>query len=134
MLFTHGRTGGSGTFFIAGMGITPDDTILTVGPLFHGNSWSGAAVAQQVGCSFAFVRSFSASEFWPLAHRTGATVFFTLGTILAILLAQEENELERTSKLRVVLGLGSAPIRDRLKERFAIPHIVECFGSTDAAW
>lgn len=132
VLFTHGRTGGSGTFFIAGMGITPADTILTVGPLFHGNSWSGAAVAQQVGCSFAFVRSFSASEFWPLAHRTNATVFFTLGTILAILLAQEESELERTSKLRVVLGLGSAPIRARLKERFSIPHIVECFGSTDA--
>src|SRR5689334_10601206 len=25
VLFTHGRTGGSGTFFISGMGITPDD-------------------------------------------------------------------------------------------------------------
>jgi len=132
VLFTHGRTGGSGTFFIAGMGITADDTILTAGPLFHGNSWAGAAVAQQIGCTFAFVRGFSASEFWPLAHRTNATVFFTLGTILAILLAQQESELERTSKLRVVLGLGSAPIRDRVKERFRIPHIVECFGSTDA--
>jgi acyl-CoA synthetase (AMP-forming)/AMP-acid ligase II len=132
VLFTHGRTGGSGTFFIAGMGITRDDTILTVGPLFHGNSWSGAALGQQVGCTFAFPRAFSASEFWPLAQRTGATVFFTLGTILAILLAQERHELEAESRIRVVLGLGSAPIRDRVKERFRIPHIVECFGSTDA--
>ena len=132
VLFTHGRTGGSGTFFIAGMGITPDDTILTVGPLFHGNSWSGAAVAQQIGCTFAFPRSFSASEFWPLVQRTDATVFFTLGTILAILLAQEPNEIEASTRLRVVLGLGSAPIRDRVKQRFKIPHIVECFGSTDA--
>ncbi len=132
VLFTHGRTGGSGEFFITGMGITKDDTILTVGPLFHGNAWSGAATALQAGCTFAFPRAFSASDFWPLAHRTGATAFFTLGTILAILLAQEPSELERTSKIRVVLGLGSAPIRDKVKERFRIPHLVECFGSTDA--
>ncbi len=132
VLFTHGRTGGSSAFFIPGLGITPDDTILTVGPLFHGNSWSGAALGQQAGCTFAFPRAFSASEFWPLAHRTDATIFFTLGTILAILLAQEKSELERTSKVRVVLGLGSAPIRDRVRERFGIEHIVECFGSTDA--
>src|SRR5581483_3248359 len=66
------------------------------------------------------------------AHRTQATALFTLGTILAILLAQEPSELERTSRIRVVLGLGSAPIRDRLRERFGFRHVLECFGSTDA--
>jgi len=132
VLFTHGRTGGSSGFFIPGLGITPDDTILSVGPLFHGNSWSGAALGQQAGCTFAFPRAFSASEFWPLAHRTHTSIFFTLGTILAILLAQEPNELERTSDIRVILGLGSAMIRDRIRERFGIGHVVECFGSTDA--
>lgn len=132
VLFTHGRTGGSSAFFIPGLGITPDDTILSVGPLFHGNSWSCAALGQQAGCTFAFPRAFSASEFWPLAHRTNASIFFTLGTILAILLAQEANELERTSAIRVILGLGSAPIRDRIRERFGISSVVECFGSTDA--
>jgi crotonobetaine/carnitine-CoA ligase len=132
VLFTHSRTGGSGAFLVDGMGITPDDVILTVGPLFHGNAWSAVAAAQQVGCTAAFPRSFSASDFWPLANRTGATALFTLGTILAILLAQEPNEAERKSKIRVVLGLGSAPIRDRLRERFGFRHIVECFGSTDA--
>lgn len=132
VLFTHGRTGGSSAFFIPGLGITPDDTILSVGPLFHGNSWSCAALGQQGGCTFAFPRAFSASEFWPLAHHTNASIFFTLGTILAILLAQEPNELERTSAIRVILGLGSAPIRDRIRERFGIGNVVECFGSTDA--
>ncbi|HEY8513899.1 MAG TPA: class I adenylate-forming enzyme family protein [Candidatus Binatia bacterium] len=132
VLFTHDRTGGSSEFFVSGMRLGADDVILAVGPLFHGNAWSGAATAQQAGCTFAFPRAFSASEFWPLAHATGATAFFTLGTILAILLAQEPSELERTSKIRVVLGLGSAPIRDRVKERFRIPHVIECFGSTDA--
>src|SRR5262245_5884889 len=51
VLFTHGRTGGSGAFLIDGMGLKSSDTILAVGPLFHGNSWSGAAVAQQLGCT-----------------------------------------------------------------------------------
>jgi acyl-CoA synthetase (AMP-forming)/AMP-acid ligase II len=132
VLFTHGRTGGSGAFLIDGMGLNPDDTILAVGPLFHGNSWSGAAVAQQLGATFAFPKAFSASDFWPLARRAGATALFTLGTILAILLQQPPSEDERKSKIRVVLGLGSAPIRDRLRERFGLAQVVECFGSTDA--
>lgn len=132
VLFTHSRTGGSGSFFIPGMGIGRDDVILTVGPLFHGNAWSAVAVAQQAGCTAAFPKSFSASDFWPLAERTGATVLFTLGTILAILLAQDPSEAEKRNRIRVVLGLGSAPIRERLRERFGFRHVVECFGSTDA--
>lgn len=132
VLFTHSRTGGSGAFFISGMRIRPDDVILTVGPLFHGNAWSAVAVAQQAGCTATFPRAFSASDFWPLAERTGATVLFTLGTILAILLTQEKTPAEERNRIRVVLGLGSAPIRDRLRERFGFEHVVECFGSTDA--
>ena len=132
VLFTHSRTGGSGAFFISGMCIRPDDVILTVGPLFHGNAWSAVAVAQQAGCTATFPRAFSASDFWPLAERTGATVLFTLGTILAILLTQEKTPAEERNRIRVVLGLGSAPIRDRLRERFGFEHVVECFGSTDA--
>lgn len=132
VLFTHSRTGGSGAFFISGMQIRPDDVILTVGPLFHGNAWSAVAVAQQAGCTAAFPRAFRASEFWPLANSTGATALFTLGTILAILLAQEPTPAESSSRIRVVLGLGSAPIRDQLARRFGFKHVVECFGSTDA--
>ena len=132
VLFTHSRTGGSGAFFVEGMQIRPSDVILTVGPLFHGNAWSAISLGQQVGCTSAFPRAFRASEFWPLADRTGATVLFTLGTILAILLAQDASAAEKQSRIRVVLGLGSAPIRDRLLERFGFAHILECFGSTDA--
>lgn len=132
VLFTHGRTGGSGAFFISGMALGADDVILTVGPLFHGNAWSAVAVAQQAGCTVAFPRAFRASEFWGLAESTGATALFTLGTILAILLAQEPSPAESRSRIRVVLGLGSAPIRDRLSGRFGFRHVVECFGSTDA--
>src|SRR6185436_111509 len=70
--------------------------------------------------------------FWPLVHETRATVLFTLGTILAILLTQEPSDLEAENPLRVILGLGSAPIRDRVLARFGVRDVAECFGSTDA--
>src|SRR5262249_15750049 len=37
VLFTHGRTGTSGPLFIEALRLTPEDTILAVTPLFHGN-------------------------------------------------------------------------------------------------
>src|SRR5262249_53767852 len=80
----------------------------------------------------AFPRAFSASAFWPLVRETGATVLYTLGTILAMLLARPPSDAERTSRLRVILGLGSAPIRDEVIRRFGVAHVAECFGSTDA--
>jgi acyl-CoA synthetase (AMP-forming)/AMP-acid ligase II len=132
VLFTHGRTGTSGPHFIQALGLTDADTILAVTPLFHGNAWGAVVTALHAGGRVAFPVAFKASEFWPLAHATGATVLFTLGTILAILLTREPSELERTSPLRVILGLGSAPIRGRLIERFHVEQVAECFGSTDA--
>ncbi len=118
--------------FIELLGIDRDDVVLAVTPLFHGNAWGACSVALRAQASFAFPRSFRGSQFWDLAHETGATVLFTLGTILAMLLTREPCEQERTSRLRIILGLGSAPIRDQVIERFGVEDVAECFGSTDA--
>ena len=132
VLFSHGSTGMGGRHFIEALGLTPDDTILAVTPLFHGNAWGAVQTALHAGGTVAFPRAFHASEFWPLAHATGATVLYTLGPILAMLLTREPSALERTSRLRVILGLGAAPIRDQVIRRFGVAHVAECFGSTDA--
>jgi acyl-CoA synthetase (AMP-forming)/AMP-acid ligase II len=132
VLFTHGRTGTSGPHFIEALGLTGDDTILAVTPLFHGNAWGAVVTALYAGGTAAFPKTFSASQFWPLVHATGATVLYTLGTVLAMLLAREPSAEERTNPLRIILGLGSAPIRDRVIERFGVQDVLECFGSTDA--
>jgi acyl-CoA synthetase (AMP-forming)/AMP-acid ligase II len=132
VLFTHGRSGTSGPHFIAALGLTPDDVILAVTPLFHGNAWGAVVTALHAGSTAAFPRAFHASEFWPLVHATGATVLYTLGTVLAMLLTREPSNLERENPLRVILGLGSAPIRDQVIRRFGVRHVAECFGSTDA--
>lgn len=132
VLFTHGRTGTSGPLFIEALHLTPEDVILAVTPLFHGNGWGAVVTALYAGSTFAFPKAFHASEFWALVHATGATVLYTLGTILAMLLTREPSELERMNPLRVILGLGSAPIRDQIIRRFGVIHVAECFGSTDA--
>jgi acyl-CoA synthetase (AMP-forming)/AMP-acid ligase II len=132
VVFTHGRSGTSGPHFIAALGLIPDDVILAVTPLFHGNAWGAVVTALHAGATAAFPRAFHASEFWSLVHETGATVIYTLGTVLAMLLTREPSPLERRHRLRVILGLGSAPIRPRVCERFAVENVLECFGSTDA--
>jgi carnitine-CoA ligase len=132
VLFTHGRTGTSGPQFIGALHLTPDDTILAVTPLFHGNAWGSVVTALHAGSCVAFPKAFHASEFWPLVHEVKATVLYTLGTILAMLLTREPSDLERHNPLRVILGLGSAPIRDQIIRRFGVIDVAECFGATDA--
>jgi acyl-CoA synthetase (AMP-forming)/AMP-acid ligase II len=132
VLFRHHSTGAAGQHFLDVLGITSEDTILAVTPLFHGNAWGAVVTALQAGATVAFPQTFRASEFWPLVHECQATVLYTLGTILAILLTQEPSDLERNNPLRIILGLGSAPIRDRIIARFGVSHVAECFGSTDA--
>lgn len=132
VLFRHRSTGAAARHFIELLGIGPADTILAVTPLFHGNAWGAACTALEAGGSFAFPKAFRTAEFWPLVHDSRATVLYTLGTILAILLTQEPSALERDNPLRVILGLGSAPIRDQVIRRFGVADVAECFGSTDA--
>jgi crotonobetaine/carnitine-CoA ligase len=132
VLFTHGRTGTSGPQFIEALHLTPDDVILAVTPLFHGNAWGSVVTALHAGSTAAFPKAFHASEFWPLVHEVKATVLYTLGTVLAMLLTRAPSELERNNPLRVILGLGSAPIRDQIIKRFGVIDVAECFGATDA--
>ncbi len=132
VLFSHGSTGIGGRHFIEALGLAPDDVILAVTPLFHGNAWGAVQTAVHAGATVAFPQAFHASEFWPLVHATRATVLYTLGTILAMLLTRPPADEERTSRLRVILGLGAAPIRQQVMRRFGVRHVAECFGSTDA--
>jgi len=132
VLFTHGRTGTSGRQFIEALRLVPDDTILAVTPLFHGNAWGSVVTALHAASTVAFPKAFRASEFWPLVHEVRATVLYTLGTILAMLLTRAPSDLERDNPLRVILGLGSAPIREQIIRRFGVVDVAECFGSTDA--
>src|SRR5262249_57256178 len=49
VVFTHGRSGTSGPHFVAALGLVPDDVILAVTPLFHGNTWGTIVTELQSG-------------------------------------------------------------------------------------
>lgn len=132
VLFAHGRSGATGQVFCQGLGIGPDDVVMAVTPLFHGNAWGAVQVAIAAGATVVFPKSFKGSEFWPLVQAHGVTFVFTLGTVLAMLLTREPSPAERNHKMRVILGLGSASVRDRVIERFGVTDVAECFGSSDA--
>ena len=132
VLFAHGRSGATGQVFCQGLGIGPADVVLAVTPLFHGNAWGAVQVAIAAGGTVVFPKSFKGSEFWPLVQAHGVTFVFTLGTVLAMLLAREPSPAERNHRMRVILGLGSASVRDRVIERFGVTDVAECFGSSDA--
>lgn len=132
VLARHGASAEVPDPFIAQLGICESDVVLSVTPLFHGNAFGSVQTSMRAGATAVFPREFHGSQFWQLVHDSGATVVFTLGTILAMLLAREPSPLERTSRLRIILGLGSAPIRERIIERFGVADVPECYGSTDA--
>ena len=63
----------------------PDDRFLYTTRLFHADAQFLISTLLHVGASFIVMPRFSASQFWPLALRYGATSFLFVGTILAIL-------------------------------------------------
>jgi acyl-CoA synthetase (AMP-forming)/AMP-acid ligase II len=131
-LFTHAGVGASGRPFVDALIITCDDVVLTVSPLVHENAWAAVQAALYAGAAVAFPRAFHPPDFWLLVHQTGATILFTLGGVLATLLARKESFLERTNRLRIVFGIGSTGVRDEVRARLRVDHVADGFGSTDA--
>jgi acyl-CoA synthetase (AMP-forming)/AMP-acid ligase II len=130
VLLSHQGIGGQ--HLVEALRITCDDVILAVTPLSHQSAWDAVQTALHGGATFAFPRTFRAEDLWLLVHQTGATVLYAPGSLLGRLLARKQSFLERTNRLRVVLGLGSAAIREEIMARFGVAHVADCFGSTDA--
>jgi crotonobetaine/carnitine-CoA ligase len=115
------------------LGVDGDDVPLIATPLFHGNGWGALATTLAAGATMVFDEEFHASRFWDRASGSGATVLFTLGTVLAMLLNRPAANVEARHKLRLVMGAGAASIADLVSARLGVDHLVECYGSTEAS-
>ena len=77
---------------------------------------------------------FSASNYWNIVRKYGATVIDPLGTMMAVLLRQPESEEDRQHKVRVGVGIAAAQVRgelrDRFEERFGTP-MLEVYSMTE---
>ncbi len=143
ILYTSGTTGqpkgvvvpaaayrAIGEKIVQGVGITPDDCILTFLPLHHANPQMYAVMsALTVGCRIALAPRFSASRFLDQVRRHGATGFTYVGTVLSIL--AKEIAQPAASSLRWCVG-GGAPraVWQALAPRLGVA-VHELYGMTE---
>jgi crotonobetaine/carnitine-CoA ligase len=131
-LFTHTSAGLAGLRLVEALGITCDDSLLTVAPLSSGLGWLAVETALHAATTLAFPVSFQPSRFWPVVHETGATVLSASRMELAQVLLRRPSPREQQSSLRLVVGPGIAGLRDELLERLGVDRVVDCFWSTES--
>ena len=72
-------------------------------------------------------RWFSASKYWDIVRKYGATILDPLGTMMSVLLLAPESPLDKQHKARVGVGIAASQVRRELKEEFETR-----FGTPDA--
>jgi acyl-CoA synthetase (AMP-forming)/AMP-acid ligase II len=143
VLYTSGTTGpakgvvlphhayvAAGNEMVRAVGVTRQDRIMVVLPLFHANPQMYAVAAAVVGgASLILIPKFSASRFWADAEYYRATAFTYVGTVLSILAATTP-ERPRHS-LRYCTGGGApADVWAHIEDELGIA-VHELYGMTE---
>ncbi len=112
---------------------TDKDRLYCVLPLYHSTGGLvGVGSVLLNGGSVILRRKFSATGFWPDVAESGATTFVYIGELCRYLVNCPPNEMEQAHKLRLAFGNGLRPdVWPEFKDRFAIPQILEFYGSTE---
>jgi acyl-CoA synthetase (AMP-forming)/AMP-acid ligase II len=110
-----------------------DDVVYLALPLTHATgllaAWGASVVA---GATLALRPHFSTSAFWSDCRDVGATVVPYIGEICRYLVAAPPHPDERRHRVRLFYGAGlRRDVWEALQHRFAIPEIVEFYGSTE---
>jgi len=114
----------------------PGDKIYNVLPLYHATGGlCGAGAALLNGAELIVRKRFSATQFWPEIYGLKATHIVYIGELCRYLVnapKPDDQNLETKHKIKMVFGNGLRPeIWDEFKSRFAIPQIIEFYGSTE---
>lgn len=130
---THSRTRIYMNAFASVTRATEADRLFCVLPMYHATGGLGGLGSVLMSGGTAILRrKFSASNFWPDVTESRATLFVYIGELCRYLVNAAPNEQERAHKLRLAFGNGLRPdVWDEFKSRFAIPEIVEFYGSTE---
>jgi len=146
ILYTSGTTGfpkgvmhSQRSFVMAGEGfvermyLQPEDRLLCILPLFHINalfySLGGTLAA---GASLVLTPRFSASGFWALAARSGATEVNIIAAVGNILARRPRSEFVPDHRLRKVYGAPIPPeAADVFRNEFGVPRLIDGYGMTE---
>jgi carnitine-CoA ligase len=113
--------------------VRPDDRLLIVLPLFHGNAQYYSSMSAIVtGASIALVERFSASRWGRQAARLEATVASLFAAPIRMILAQPEDAADGLNRLRVALFAQNitAEQLDEFERRFNCP-LLQLYGMTE---
>lgn len=112
---------------------TEKDVTFNVLPLYHSTGGLvGIGPALLNGGKLVIRKRFSANAFWGDVRTTGATLFVYIGELCRYLVNSAPHEDERVHKLRLAYGNGLRPdVWREFQSRFAIPDILEFYGSTE---
>ncbi len=130
---SHSRFLNMGLGFGGAVQATPKDRVYVTLPLYHATGGVGGVGAALMSGAAVIIRGkFSASQFFNDCIKYEATVFMYIGELCRYLLNAPENPNERNHKIRVCMGNGLRPeVWGPFQERFALPKIVEFYGSTE---
>ena len=116
--------------------LTAADRSLVVMPLFHGHGLIGAALATLASGGAVIVPPrFSASQFWGLFRKHGATWYSAVPTIHEILLQRADTDGAPDHGARFIRSCSAAlapAVLANLEKRFGAP-VLEAYGLTEAA-
>ncbi|HYD88652.1 MAG TPA: long-chain-acyl-CoA synthetase [Vitreimonas sp.] len=112
---------------------TAEDRLYCVLPLYHATGGlCGVGAALFRGGTVVLRRKFSASHFWDDIAEHGCTMFVYIGELCRYLVNQPPHPKERAHALRLAFGNGLRPeVWSEFQPRFAVPHILEFYGSTE---
>ncbi|KAI9269276.1 hypothetical protein BDA99DRAFT_504049 [Phascolomyces articulosus] len=133
-LSQHARVNFGGLMYSGVTGVSPDDRVYCVLPLYHSSGIIVTTqVALQAGATIVLGRKFSASRFWDDCAKYKVTVFTYIGEFCRYLLSQPKHPQERNHNVRLVYGNGMRPdVWNRFRDRFGIPQICEFYAATEA--
>jgi crotonobetaine/carnitine-CoA ligase len=103
------------------MRYTPEDRLMTIFPLFHGNALVWSALTATYSCAaLVLTERFSASQFWNQVREYEVTEVNLLVGAINMLLAQSPSTLDREHTLRATLATITESIYERFTERFGV--------------
>ena len=119
--------------FAGATAATEKDVTFNVLPLYHSTGGLvGIGPALLNGGRLVLRKRFSANAFWGDVRATGATIFVYIGELCRYLVNSPPHEDERAHRLRLAYGNGLRPdVWKEFQSRFAIPDILEFYGSTE---
>jgi len=119
--------------FAGATGAKADDRIYVTLPFYHATGGLCAAGAALLnGGAVVLRKHFSASHFWSDIVAEGCTMFVYIGELCRYLANQTQVPQETQHKLRLAFGNGLRPdVWETLEGRFAVPRVLEFYGSTE---